>query len=160
MNLFLWGKDVERAVHQVRAHAEKRENWYRLGISPCPPGDDAFFTVWSLTTKAVFSWTVVGLSSDPRHPPPGTVLRHLTVSVYGENRYPLPEVCFTLAHHFGFTGATPDSTGLYRVPAPTWMIAKDDDEQCIVIQEIVVGVTDATPPSAASSAPPIPLPVQ
>lgn len=147
VEIFVWAKDVERAVRKVREHAEKRENWYRLGITQALPGDDAFHVVWSGTTKAVFTWTVVGRSWDPRHPPAGSILRHLTVSVRGENRYPYPDVCYTFAHHFGFTGSTVEESGLCRVPGPTWVMGQDAHDQCVVIQQLLQGVTDAPLPS-------------
>lgn len=148
MNFFLWSKGVERAVKDVRAHAESPENWYRPGLTP-PPGESPLYQVHAGTVRVVFSWTVMPPSSNPQHPPAGSLLRHMTVSVHGEGRYPRPEVIWTLAHHFGFTGATPDESGLCRQIAPGWVLDKDETDKCIILQEIVEGVMDVPPPSAA-----------
>ena len=147
---FVWDKDVQEAVRRVREHAEKPANWYRVGAMTGLPGEDPRFVVRSGTTKAVFTWTVTGRSWNPRHPPAGSVLRHLTVSVQGDGRYPRTEVCWTLAHHLGFTGASPDDQGLCHKPAPLWALGKDDDDQCIIVQQLVEGVTGAPPPSVVS----------
>jgi hypothetical protein len=138
VNIFVWGKDVERAVSEVREYAERQENWYRPGADAEPPGKDANYVVWAGTIRAVFSWTVA----------PFGVLRHLTVSA-GEGKSPRPEACWTIAHYFGFTGAPPAEHGLFRHPGPEWLFDIDNtsEEKCIVIQQLVEGASDAPAPS-------------
>lgn len=138
MNFFLWSKDVERAVKDVREHAERRENWYRPGPGATIPGSDARHIVWAGTTRAVFSWSVG----------PSGVLRHLSLSA-GEGKAPRLEGCWTIAHYFGFTGAPLAQHGLFLQPGPDWMVWVDNDanEKCLVIQQLVEGVTDEPAPS-------------
>jgi hypothetical protein len=127
-NVFFWTPQILEAVLELRAHAEKPENWYRPNNGAVAPGNNQRFVVWAGTTRAVFTWTVA----------PFGVLRHLSVSVRGEGRYPMPMVVYTLAHHFGFTGATVDEGGFAEQPGP-WQeaIDKDVDERCHVVQELV-----------------------
>lgn len=123
-NVFVWTPKIQAAVRRVRKHAEKPANWYRPGQAV--PGNNPAFVVYAGTTRAVFTWTVA----------PFGVLRHMTVSVNGEGRYPLPVCVFTLAHHFGFTGATLAPSGFVHEIGP-WQMQVDKGERCVVVQELV-----------------------
>lgn len=144
MGFFLWTADVARAVKEVREYAEKPENWYRVHPGAKIPGDDRNFVVYAGTMRAVFTWTVAPLTWRPG---PGAVIRHLTISAT-RNLYPRPEVCWTFAHYFGFTGAMDERHGLFMQANPDWFFNVDKDERCSVIQQIVAGVKDAPRASA------------
>lgn len=110
---------------EIRAFAEKPENWYRIGESTWVPGNRPEFVLGDVgNIRAVFSIT---WASDVQ------VLRHLTISA--PHALPSPLFVWTLAHMFGFTGAKPDDAGLVQKPSATWVFGYDEDERCIVIQE-------------------------
>lgn len=132
-NHFKWDESVRAEVARVRAFAESSGHWYRPGSGAPAPGHDDSHVVMAGTNRAVFSWTVV--PEGTRGHQTGLVLRHLSVSVEGEGRYPLPLAVWTLAHHFGFTGASPDSTCLVWQQPSHWVFAPDEKEQCITVQE-------------------------
>jgi hypothetical protein len=132
VSTFLLTGEITARAKEIAEFASKPVNWYRVG-DPLIPGNVAAHVLVSGTTRAVFSWTV-----HPDHE--GLVLRHLSVSVRREGALPLPEVVFTLAHLFGFTGANPQSeAGIVTKPAPTWQMAVNEDENTIVVQEAIKG---------------------
>ena len=124
---------AEQRAKEIAEHSAKRENWYIPGQTAIP-GDLAEHVMLSGNICAVFCWTVAA----------NDVRRHLSVSVPGKGKLPLPSLIWTLAHLFGFTGAKVEHQ-LVNFPARSWKFQADDDEGCVVVQEIVKGAAiDAT----------------
>jgi len=126
---FLHMEKAQERAKEIAEYSEKSENWYKPGETTVP-GDLAEHVMLNGSVRAVFCWTHV---PDKDH----EVRRHLSISVRGEGRYPLPPICWTLAHYFGFTGAEVGAGGLVKDPARSWAFLADEDEGCIVLQEVV-----------------------
>jgi hypothetical protein len=86
------------------------------------PGADAHYVVELNTFRCVFSFTQIG--------PPGTLYRHLSVSIPGE-KYPGPLAFYTIAELFGFTGWDGES----EEPAKDWLLDLNRDEHCLVLAQ-------------------------
>ena len=78
------------------------------------------------TVRAVFSWTVID----------GGVLRHLSVSSLVGSGVPHPTIILTLAHYFGFTGAT---GAFVSEPPDDWELGIHEHEACAVVAQRVEG---------------------
>jgi hypothetical protein len=93
-------------------------NHYYPGRSEVMPGDDPRHTVYLLSYRCVFSFTV-----DPE----GELFRHLTVSVPGK-KYPNPFAFFIIAELFGFTGWD----GQSLKPPSDWQVGPHQVDRCVV----------------------------
>lgn len=134
MTEFLFNESIKQLCTKVRSHAEKPENWHYI-VDSSVPGIKREHVLQSLDVQACFSWEVL---SDMQ------VLRYLSVSIKAwhdgdKTRYARPEVVWTLAHHLGFTGATPDPELLDIVlnPSKTWVFGLNEDEGTVCVQEEV-----------------------
>ncbi len=116
---------AEARAREIVKFASQPENWYRVGETKVVPGDRSEYVLRSGTVRAVFTWTYV--------PKADVLFRHMTVSTNG-GRAPHPAIVWTLAHMFGFTGATLVQ-GVVETPAATWVADVDPKEKCIVVQE-------------------------
>lgn len=123
--------DLRVRCADVRAFAERSENWYRYGQVDWIPGDRPEYVVRTLGGyRAVFTITY----APEQRPVP---FRHLTVSVEGPS-YPNPIVVWTIAKMLGFSGAEADDD-VVATPGP-WGVALDDAEHCVVVQQPVEGL--------------------
>lgn len=78
------------------------------------------------TVKIVFSWT--------KHQ--GRLFRHLSVSTGSEGKFPDPRIVWTIAHHCGFTGGTPDGQEFVFEKADTWKCAPQDGGIIVVVEDV------------------------
>ena len=119
--------ELKAACTKLREFAEKPENWYVVGKTTIIPGDrDEYMIQTSFGYRVVFT-----ITHAPEHKP--EPFRHISVSV-PSGAYPNPIVVWTFAHLLGFTGATMEEDVAIE-PGPTWGIAIDKDENCIVVQQ-------------------------
>jgi hypothetical protein len=124
--VFEIGKHIQQQAAKIAEYAADPDHWYKVGEVDWIPGDLAEYVLISGDTRAVFTWTHIF----------GSLIRHMTVSVSTPKKYPTPEVVWTLAHYFGFTGAKPeDQFQLVKEPAPDWNVGINENEGCIVVQQ-------------------------
>jgi hypothetical protein len=126
MGILFLNEGVEQRIFDIVAHASNPLHWYRPGKSDWVPGDKPEYVLLSGDTKAVFSWTETT-----------AVFRHLSVSVRTPGKYPDLTVVWTLAHKFGFQGATPDKDGFVHKPSPTWGCGSSQAHECVTLIEQV-----------------------
>jgi len=127
MAVVLLNPKVKEWAKKIVAHAEQSDNWYRPG-SGSLPGDDPAHVLHTGTVRAVFSWT-----SDPKT---DRVYRHLSASVVGKVAFPAPEVVWTLARLFGFTGGELEGEAVTK-PDDSWRAGINEAEKTIVlVQEV------------------------
>lgn len=92
------------------------------------PDNDAGLILEQGGITAVFSLTQIS---------PHAIFRHLSVSVEEAKSLPAPELVFTLAYHFGFTGAQLDANGVAMSSPKDWQIMQDPVEGvCLLTQRI------------------------
>jgi hypothetical protein len=118
----------ERA-EQIRTFAENPDNWYRAFQSSAKvPGLHDEYVLESGTIRAVFSWTLV---------PDGDIFRQMTVSSKNPGKWAQPLIVWTLAHYFGFTGATTNEHDLVEEAASSWQVQMVEEESCVMVVEKV-----------------------
>lgn len=122
--LILNPSTLER-IHAIAAYAAKAENWYLLGGLSKIPGSNPEHELVSGDVRAVFSWT--------QTPQGEAVYRHLTVSVLGSQDMPHPVVVYTLAHHFGFSGAELSPQGVVETPGDDWYFGREPVDNCVAV---------------------------
>ncbi len=124
--------EAKKRAAEIAEFASQPDNWYRIGVSPFVPGDRKEYVLKSGDHTAVFTFTMVPL---------GKVYRHMTVSVPRKGKFPQPLAVWTLAHYFGFTGATVNPyTDTVAEPAEGWAADTNEEQGCIVVQQEVEGV--------------------
>lgn len=113
---------------RLREFAEDPKNWYLFEESDWVPGNRPEYVLESdYGYRAVFTIThAPGFRPEP--------FRHLSVSVPTEGKMPHHIVVFTLAHWLGFTGASVEDDVAVR--PGKWGLGIDDNEGCVVVQEI------------------------
>lgn len=138
---------VRANIRAVVDHASQPANVYDITGNPSfVPGDDPRFVVNTGTVRAVFTLTRLRTEDGGID-----TVRHLSVSVVPpRDAYPSLITVYTLAHEFGFTGATPvkGTTDLYDSPGPDWLVIPKPASSIDPISNIAVVQTVAPKPAA------------
>ncbi len=121
MRLLVLDEAAQQRIQRVVQHATRPERWYRPDKDSRIPGDDPQFVVHIPDGyRCVFTITKAK----------GQTLRHLSISVPAEDKYPNVVAAFLIAKEFGFTGW--DEKTVDALP-PGWMSHVNQDEHCVVL---------------------------
>jgi hypothetical protein len=122
MRVLIIDDEAKAEAQRVLDYALDPAHWYRPGIDSKIPGNNPDYVARIRDGfRCVFTITRHG---------DGFTMRHLSISVPGEDRYPNVAAAFMIAELFGFTGW--DGKTIDRMP-DGWMPGINRGEHCIAL---------------------------